>query len=158
MASVRGLFETHLTVRDLERSIAFYRDVVGLQLAHRVPERHAAFLWIGGPGRGMLGLWSTYTAPLGLRLHLAFDVELADLLALPQRLRAAGVVPRDGAEEPGVIGWMPAASIYVSDPDGHSIEFLTMLGHQPRPDIDRVPYRLWIASYARPAERAGRPG
>lgn len=34
MVPVRGLFETHLTVRDLERSIAFYRDVVGLPLAH----------------------------------------------------------------------------------------------------------------------------
>ena len=31
--SVRGLFETHLTVSDLDRSIAFYRDVVGLQPA-----------------------------------------------------------------------------------------------------------------------------
>ena len=36
---VAGLFETHLTVSDLDRSIAFYRDVVGLPLAHRVPAR-----------------------------------------------------------------------------------------------------------------------
>jgi lactoylglutathione lyase len=28
-----GLFETHLTVSDLQRSIAFYRDILGLQLA-----------------------------------------------------------------------------------------------------------------------------
>ena len=38
---IKGLFEAHLTVSDLERSIAFYRDVVGLELAHTVPERHA---------------------------------------------------------------------------------------------------------------------
>ena len=31
-------FETHLTVSNLDRSIAFYRDVVGLPLAHRVPD------------------------------------------------------------------------------------------------------------------------
>jgi predicted enzyme related to lactoylglutathione lyase len=47
---VGGLFETHLTVSDLGRSVAFYREVVGLPLALEVPERGAAFFWIGGPG------------------------------------------------------------------------------------------------------------
>ena len=76
-----GLFETHLTVRDLDRSIAFYQDIVGLELAHRVPERHAAFLWIGGRGQHMLGLWSMHTSPIYLRLHLAFTCTLPDLIA-----------------------------------------------------------------------------
>ena len=43
---VQGLFETHLSVSDLDRSIAFYRDVVGLPLALDMSERGAAFLWI----------------------------------------------------------------------------------------------------------------
>ena len=43
---VNGLFETHLSVSDLNRSVAFYRDVVGLTLAYQVPERGAAFFWI----------------------------------------------------------------------------------------------------------------
>ena len=34
-----GLFESHLDVRDLDRSIAFYRDVVGLDLAYVHPQR-----------------------------------------------------------------------------------------------------------------------
>ena len=33
MPKAIGLFETHLTVSDLDRSIEFYRDVVGLPLA-----------------------------------------------------------------------------------------------------------------------------
>ncbi len=33
---VSGLFETHLTVSNLQRSIAFYRDIMGLQLAFEV--------------------------------------------------------------------------------------------------------------------------
>ena len=41
--SPRGLFETHLTVADLDRSVAFYRDVVGLPVALEVPDRGAAF-------------------------------------------------------------------------------------------------------------------
>ena len=56
--TVHGLFETHLTVRDLDRSIAFYRDLVGLRLALHERERGAAFFWIGAPGQSMLGLWA----------------------------------------------------------------------------------------------------
>ena len=41
---VRKLFESHLTVSDLQRSVNFYRDLVGLTLALEVPERNAAFL------------------------------------------------------------------------------------------------------------------
>ena len=43
MIPVEGLFEAHLTVRDLGRSTAFYRDVVGLELGIAQPERPAAF-------------------------------------------------------------------------------------------------------------------
>jgi len=45
---VYGLFETHLTVSDLQRSIRFYRDIVGLRLAYELSERNTAFFWIGG--------------------------------------------------------------------------------------------------------------
>ena len=69
---VRRLFETHLTVSDLQRSIGFYQDVVGLKLAFEASERNAAFFWIGDSGRSMLGLWSLGTVPLNLHLHLAF--------------------------------------------------------------------------------------
>src|ERR1043166_10109273 len=76
---IHGLFETHLTVGELQRSIAFYRDIVGLQLALEVSERNAAFFWIGDHSshssrHSMLGLWSVGTAPLGLNLHVAFEV------------------------------------------------------------------------------------
>lgn len=87
---IKGLFETHLTVSDLDASITFYRDVVGLQLAHRVAERHAAFLWIGAPGRAMLGLWSLHSSPVRLRLHLAFDAGLDDVVASVGPIAGAG--------------------------------------------------------------------
>ena len=70
------LFEAHLTVGDIERSIAFYRDVVGLKVALRRPERGAAFLWAGAPGDAMLGLWSPGSAPVGIRSHVAFTARL----------------------------------------------------------------------------------
>ena len=42
MIAVQDLFEAHLTVTDLDRSVEFYRDVVGLQLAYVTAARQAA--------------------------------------------------------------------------------------------------------------------
>jgi lactoylglutathione lyase len=147
--AVDGLFETHLTVSDLGRSIAFYRDVVGLSLALEVPDRSAAFLWIGGPGEAMLGLWSLGSAPMGLSLHLAFRTSLEHVLEACDRLRAEGVTPLSffAAEtaEPSVIGWMPAAAVYFRDPDGHLLEYLAMLDEPPRAALGVVPWSQWTS-------------
>ncbi len=149
MPEATGLFETHLTVSDLDRSIAFYRDVVGLPLALEVPERGAAFLWIGGAGQAMLGLWSLGSAPMGLSLHIALAASLRDVLGACDALRASGVTPLSffGAEttEPSVIGWMPAAAVYLRDPDGHLIEYLAMLDESARPERGIIPWSVWSA-------------
>src|SRR4051794_12358927 len=144
---VRGLFETHLTVSALQRSVDFYRRVVGLPLALEVPERNAAFFWIGDPGRpghSLLGLWSIGSAPLGLALHIAFEVDMDDLLDAPKRLEGRGITPLSffsvETTEPSVIGWMPAAALYFRDPDGHLLEYLTMLEEEPRPNLGIVPW------------------
>jgi hypothetical protein len=39
MPPIDGLYETHLTVASLDRSIPFYRDIVGLELARRLSNR-----------------------------------------------------------------------------------------------------------------------
>jgi lactoylglutathione lyase len=144
---VRGLFETHLTVADVERSQAFYRDVVGLPVALELPERGAVFHWIGGPGRALLGLWSIGSAPMNMTLHVAFDVALDDVLASPSRLREQGVTPLSffatEADEPSVIGWMPAAAVYFRDPDGHLLEYLAMLDEPARPEAGIVAWSAW---------------
>jgi lactoylglutathione lyase len=142
-----GLFEAHLTVSDMSRSVAFYRDIVGLPLALEVPERGAAFFWIGGRGEAMLGLWSLGSAPMALSLHVAFKAQLEDVLSGCDALRSAGVTPLSffGAEtdEPSVLGWMPAAAVYFRDPDGHMLEYLAMLDEAPRPDVGIVPWTEW---------------
>jgi lactoylglutathione lyase len=142
--TVRGLFETHLTVADLARSVAFYRDVVGLPVALEVPERGAAFHWIGQPRQAMLGLWSIGSAPLGMQLHIAFEMALDHVLAAPERLLARGIQPLsffgEPATEPSVIGWIPAAAVYFRDPDSHMLEYLAILEGPPRPELGIVPW------------------
>ncbi|MBB3945735.1 lactoylglutathione lyase [Rhizobium skierniewicense] len=139
MIAVNGLYETHLTVSDLERSIDFYRDVVGLELAHTIPDRDVTFFWIGGLETSMLGLWSIRSSPLQMRLHVAFRTTLDQVIEAPAYLRSKRVVPRSGAgveiHEPSVFPWMPSANVYFDDPDGHQLEYITMLPGKPRPDI-----------------------
>jgi lactoylglutathione lyase len=145
--TVSGLFETHLTVSDLDRSVAFYRDVVGLPLALELPDRGAAFFWIGRPGEALLGLWSLGSAPLGMVLHIAFRSALDDVLGACDRLRSRGVTPLSffatETTEPSVIGWMPSAAVYFRDPDGHLLEVLAMLDEPPRPDRGIVAWSEW---------------
>lgn len=53
---IRGLYEAHLPVSNLKRSIEFYEGL-GLQLDHKV-EDNLAFLWIE-KDKSWLGLWET---------------------------------------------------------------------------------------------------
>lgn len=149
MPPIKGIYETHLTVADLDRSIAFYRDVVGLELAHIVGERGIAFFWVDDKKLGMLGLWATGSGPLKMRLHMAFRLSLNGVLEAAVALKARNVQPRgfsgELADEPVVIGWMPAVSQYFADPDGHSIEFICVLDDAPDPAFGVKPYSAWLA-------------
>lgn len=82
-----------------------------------------------------------------MRLHIAFRVTLPQVEASIAALRKAGLTPHGGGgaeiAEPVVLSWMPAASVYFDDPDGHSLEYICMLPHTPRPDLGRVTLSEW---------------
>lgn len=81
-------------------------------------------------------------------LHLAFRVSLDDLLQAAKELRSAGIIPLDfdchPTDEPVVLAWMPAASLYFHDPDGHLLEFLAMLEGKPKPEMGVVSWKQWL--------------
>ena len=112
----------HLKVADLERALAFYRDVLGFEVTQRIGNS-AAFLSAGGYHHHIgLNTWESQggQAPAagttGL-YHLAIlyptRAELGDAL---RRLVEAGV-PLDGASDHGV-----SEALYLRDPDGNGVE------------------------------------
>jgi lactoylglutathione lyase len=146
-AKVDRLFEAHLPVADIAASVAFYRDRVGLELAHLVAARQAAFFWVGSRGNGMLGLWAAGFGPQKTTMHVAFATRLEDVIAAPRTLESAGIAALDfdgqPTHEPVVLAWMPAAAIYFRDPDGHQLEYIAMLAEEPRPDDGVVAWHRW---------------
>jgi lactoylglutathione lyase len=153
-AFITKLFETHLRVMNLERSMQFYGDVLGLELAHREEARRAAFYWLGRRRNTMLGIWENppWTAAeragnLIVIQHIAFETEFADLSRAIANVNARGIQLRNFFDEvtdqPSVFGWIPAASIYFNDPDGHLLEFIAKLQGEPKPEIGIVSLGKW---------------
>jgi len=112
----------HLKVSDLQRAIAFYRDVLGFELTQRLGDE-AAFLSAGGYHHHIgLNTWESQGGlpppanSTGL-YHLAIvyptRAELADAL---RRLTKAGI-RLEGASDHGV-----SEALYVRDPDGNGVE------------------------------------
>ena len=144
---IKGLYETHLFVEDLERSISFYSDILGLQQCHYEEERRVAFFWIGSPKKFMLGLWEKAKEEIGSR-HFAFECEPDWVLNKSVSfLKGKGIKCHnfldDGIERPMVFAWMPAISIYFDDPDGNSLEFIGILKGKPRPEYGVLTYEEW---------------
>ncbi len=108
------LGQIHVSVTDLARSVAFYRDVLGITLLFEVPGQAMAF-FASGDVRLYLGV--PEKPEFTSKNVLYFTV--ADIDAEYARLTEAGVsfmdkphaVHRDGAMEL----WMAA----FNDPDGH---------------------------------------
>lgn len=112
----------HLKVADIERSLAFYRDVLGFEVTQRMGDS-AAFLAAGGYHHHLgLNTWTSRGGsppPRGATglFHVAIRypdrASLADAL---RRLRNAGI-RLEGASDHGV-----SEALYLSDPDGNGVE------------------------------------
>ena len=112
----------HLRVSDLDRSIAFYSDVLGFKVTMRVGDS-AAFLGAGGYHHHIgLNTWASKGAtppPAGHTglYHSAFLYpDRATLGAALKRVAAAGI-RFEGAADHGV-----SEAVYLSDPDGNGVE------------------------------------
>ena len=112
----------HLKVSDLERSLRFYRDLLGFEVQQFYGDA-AAFLSAGGYHHH-IGLNTWYSKNAGAApqrapglFHTAIVYpERKDLAVIVKRLTDAGY-PLTGAADHGV-----SQAIYLDDPDGNGVE------------------------------------
>ena len=112
----------HLKVSDIERSLAFYRDLLGFQLTMKYGDQ-AAFISAGGYHHHIgLNTWHSKGAPpalvngVGLYHTAIVYPTRRDLAAILDRLRHANY-PLTGASDHGV-----SEALYLNDPDGNGVE------------------------------------
>lgn len=112
----------HLKVADLERSLAFYRDVLGFEITQCFGAQ-AAFLSAGGYHHHLgLNTWESaggQPPPPGTTglYHVAILYPTrAELAAAVRRVQKAGI-PLEGATDHGV-----SEAIYLHDPDHNGVE------------------------------------
>lgn len=134
---IRGIYETHLQVSDLELSIKFYESL-GLVFDSISQRRKIAFIVFNkySEHETMLGLWQIKEGELVNKRHIAFNVSLENLLKAKEWLTHRGILSkpvfgRDGSELI-VHASDPAAAIYFDDPDGNELELYARIPGEPR--------------------------
>ena len=125
---IKGLGEIALRVEDLDPMQRFYDKVIGLEVIKRF--ENATFLKLAdgyGGHTQVLALFDRkgqagYTGIDSLKTtvdHIAFEIGLADFAAEKDRLEQLGLAVLT-AEHP----WVHWRSLYVRDPEGHSVELV----------------------------------
>ncbi len=109
-----------LRVRDLDRAIRFYVEVLGCREERRVAEIGLVQLRAGAALIDLLPRPADEVPGPGNMDHLALRIAPFDEAALRARLAAHGVDAGATARRYGAEGTGP--SIYITDPDGNTIE------------------------------------
>jgi catechol 2,3-dioxygenase len=139
----------HLKVSDIDRALAFYRDVLGFDVTQRMGEE-AAFLSAGGYHHHIgLNTWESKGAPPPPRrttglYHVA--VRYPDRKALAGALKrlVQARVPLSGASDHGV-----SVALYLRDPDDNGIE---LYYDRPREEWPRSPDGSGVAMMSIPVD------
>jgi lactoylglutathione lyase len=122
------ILHTMLRVGDLDRSLAFYRDVLGMQLLRRkdYPEGKFTLAFVGyqseddGAVIELTHNWDTDRYEIGNGYgHIALEVDDAAKTCELVRQRGGKVTREAGPMKHGT-----TVIAFVEDPDGYKIEFI----------------------------------
>jgi len=147
---IKGLYEAHLPVSNLEVSILFYQNL-GLEIAYK--QDKLAFFWII-KGESWLGLWESDKVELPYHpsiRHIAFRVDKEDIKLAKKWLNEKGIAIRtsfgfDEERQPLILPNNPHAhaAIYFDDPDGNSIELITPIRLDFQEDFTMMTLEEWL--------------
>ena len=124
MTHIKGIAEIVLNVHDVEKSLAFYRDILGLEEMGRPGP---VFLQAGDPAVSVPQMVVLVPLPPGSEVfaaprtlhHLALELAPEDFDAQQTKLTQLGFEIRIG-QHPVI----PSRTMYVDDPDGNEVEFI----------------------------------
>jgi catechol 2,3-dioxygenase-like lactoylglutathione lyase family enzyme len=123
MSKIKHVGHVVLAVRDPRRSIAFYTDVLGMELVNFLEDMQMAFFSFGERDHDLAVIKAPDDVPLGSAAlaHTAFEIEGGpdELRELQERLTAHGVDTEFTADH------VVTKSLYVLDPDGNRLELFT---------------------------------
>jgi catechol 2,3-dioxygenase len=142
----------HLKVSDLDRALAFYRDVLGFDVMQRMGDE-AAFLSAGGYHHHLgLNTWESKGASPPPRrttglYHVAIRYPDRKALAGALKRLVEARVPLSGASDHGV-----SVALYLQDPDENGIE---LYYDRPREEWPRSPDGEGVAMMSVPVDLNG---
>ena len=131
MSKIRGLTELVIWVRDMEKALHFYHDVLGLDVMSPPDFRGAVFLQVGEskdvPQQIVLvplpkdaSGAPTERTQRALH-HVGLEVAPQDFEQERERLQGLGLEVRLG-EHP----FLPLRGMYIDDPDGNEVELIAL--------------------------------
>ena len=146
---IKGMYEAHLPVRNLDISIEFYKKL-DLEIAYR--QGNLAFFWIE-KNKSWLGLWETdrVDAPYHPSMrHIALQIDLEDMKNAKDWLKSREIngstnfdflpegQPHDSSAAPKA-----HAAVYFKDPDGNSIELIAPLRLDAKEELTTATLENW---------------
>ena len=126
------LLHTMLRVGDLQRSVKFYTDVLGMKLLRTTdrPEQKYSLAFVGYDEESRASVLElTYNYGVdkyelgGAYGHIA--IEMPDIKAICDKVRSGG---GKVTREPGPVKGGTSVIAFVEDPDGYKIEFIERRG------------------------------
>ena len=127
MSSIRGLAEIVLVCQDIQASLAFYRDVLGLQVVSPADFKGPLFLQAGG-GKPYINNTVVlvraksdtppFAKPQTLH-HIGLEVDGETFDAEVIRLQNLGYEVRSGKHP-----LFESRTVYITDPDGNEVELI----------------------------------
>jgi catechol 2,3-dioxygenase-like lactoylglutathione lyase family enzyme len=117
--AISGVSELTLEVADLDRSLQFYSEILGLPIVERW--EHRDVVWLMAGDRTRIGLWRPQVGLAGgrggIHVHYAMHIDEESFDQTVQGLRGHGLAVEIDEDR--------GRAAYVQDPDGNVVELWT---------------------------------
>lgn len=133
---LKGISHTCITVNDLDRSVAFYRDVLGCQVGETLDYKTVVCvpLQIGKDTLELMKVNDLSIKNMQVpmkpgeegNVHVCFMVDEIDEMA--QKVKDSGVEITTDLHEMTLSNGFKIRNFYFRDPDGYALQFLQPMG------------------------------